>query len=586
MKSKMKIITLAAVVAIAAAVVAFVLIWGRGSKAAVFLNGEKLAIEAKREEDSAYIPAEDFLELINMEYEKAEHAIRIQDGRNVEIDGKSGKVLIDGEARSENIKVKKDKLMIPVGLAGEIVGGEVNVMDDGIYIVKTEPVTVRFRENNKDIRFGYSDGLFTASAFGYNHALAKMSLGAAVAAFSAKEADEHWGEDEECQREANIVGLFGEMGFGNIKAYNYDKSLNDPSDKVAFAIGEKSINAGGKKYRLIAVAIRGGAYGNEWVSNFNVGIGEDHAGFSAAAEEVVRGILSYAGEDLKNVKLWITGYSRGAAVANLAAAKLEGAKGADTKNIYAYTFATPRGTKNKDSHDEKYGYIFNIINSNDLVPLVAPEQWGYERYGKDVSFPPFSAYDSKAAEAEAEKIDKIYSEINSGGGLDLMAVEDSNQAEQVRNVINSICTAVKSAEDYNENYQTIMMDFIKCGNTKVKDKNGKWKWVTADEGIKNIYKEEGAAILKEAESDTFLKTVKDRFGSAGRQILAFGALCIKNGKEAHRVISEEIGISNLITIASVFVPTGETGTIARAHYPETYIALMQGISDPQMLIIE
>ncbi|MBR2836067.1 MAG: hypothetical protein IKE43_10240 [Coriobacteriales bacterium] len=55
------------------------------------------------------------------------------------------------------------------------------------------------------------------------------------------------------------------------------------------------------------------------------------------------------------------------------------------KDIFAYTFASPRTTKNPRYGE--YPNIFNIVGKMDIVPQVPLEDWGYERYGTDLSTP-------------------------------------------------------------------------------------------------------------------------------------------------------------------------------------------------------
>ena len=62
--------------------------------------------------------------------------------------------------------------------------------------------------------------------------------------------------------------------------------------------------------------------------------------------------------------------------------------------VFAYTFASPRvsteGTK------KGYENIINILNPGDFVTEVAPEAWGYRRYGRDINLP-------TSAQAKMEK---------------------------------------------------------------------------------------------------------------------------------------------------------------------------------------
>ena len=77
--------------------------------------------------------------------------------------------------------------------------------------------------------------------------------------------------------------------------------------------------------------------------------------------------------------LWITGHSRGGALANVLAAKRIDAG----YNVYAYTFAAAATTTSSTAAATKYNSIFNIINTDDLVPQLPMSDWNFKRYGVD-----------------------------------------------------------------------------------------------------------------------------------------------------------------------------------------------------------
>jgi predicted lipase len=92
------------------------------------------------------------------------------------------------------------------------------------------------------------------------------------------------------------------------------------------------------------------------------------------------------------IKFWVTGHSRGAAIANLYSKYLTDKYG--VKNVFAFTFATPRVSKNVSKDSKKiYPNIRNYLNEGDFVTELAPESWGYNRYGEDISLD--SKYKSK-----------------------------------------------------------------------------------------------------------------------------------------------------------------------------------------------
>ena len=132
---------------------------------------------------------------------------------------------------------------------------------------------------------------------------------------------------------------------------------------------------------MIALAIRGGGYEAEWASNFTIGISGQHDGFNTAKNNVLDFLKTYIDEQgiIGSVKIWITGYSRAAATANLLAGAIDDGETISTDisyscdDIYAYCFETPAGALVDDvKRKTRYNNIFNIINSSDPIPYLAP----------------------------------------------------------------------------------------------------------------------------------------------------------------------------------------------------------------------
>lgn len=216
----------------------------------------------------------------------------------------------------------------------------------------------------------YSDKYFEKASTKKQGGLAKLSMLASATVYSKK----------------YVKDFLGEKGCGfskKLKSVDYDKKLTD-INVVAFTIGLKKI----KNVTVVAIIIRGtpGVFSDprEWISNLNfVEKGKDktHKGFLKAETRLYRQLKEYLKKNVSGkVKFWVTGHSRGAAVGNLLAKRLNEKYG--QSNVYAYTFATP----NVAGKAKKKGYmnIKNYINPGDIVTEVPPSQWGYKRYGEDV----------------------------------------------------------------------------------------------------------------------------------------------------------------------------------------------------------
>ena len=252
--------------------------------------------------------------------------------------------------------------------------------------------------------FYYNDLMFYSfdETYRYQPLLATASLCLALSAFSNQE-NLSWNstlDPQDHRRAYNVERLYKTLGYTNAEYVNYDTALTDTSDKVAFSMAMKHIDDGeGHTDTVIAVPLRGGGYGGEWGSNFNLtmdGYYGNHVGFQRAANGVRSALADYLtklkaeGKIKGEVKLWFTGYSRASATANLLAHNVSalsslGGVPIQRKNVYAYTFATPAGAKivGQDADDN----IFNIVSPVDLVPRVAPEAWGYGRYGITLVLP-------------------------------------------------------------------------------------------------------------------------------------------------------------------------------------------------------
>ena len=261
---------------------------------------------------------------------------------------------------------------------------------------------------SKEYGFKYRDDYFLGKATEYNQHLATMSLCLAYSAYAADSAKETKETGIYKDEDRNVRYVLEQCGFyvpkeGDSKeeqkryqAYHYNEETE--IDNVANIITSKSL--GENKPTIIVIAVRGGGYGKEWGSNFTVGKTGDHKGFSDAANIVYKRLEKYISENNieGDIKIWITGFSRAGATSNLLAAKLDdllidgsaniGNAKYTKEDIYAYCFATPAGADiSKNPNSKKYNNIFSIVHYHDPVPLVAPEFWGFDRYGKTYIFP-------------------------------------------------------------------------------------------------------------------------------------------------------------------------------------------------------
>lgn len=154
---------------------------------------------------------------------------------------------------------------------------------------------------------------------------------------------------------------------------------------MSTAIGARVMEAEEQEpFTLIAVGVCGGGYRNEWESNLTPGEGRLHEGFANASQLVVDRLSGYiATRQIRDrIKVWISGFSRAAAIANVTAGTLVNTGMFPKEDVYAYTFATPSAVENPP--ETGYENIFNIIDPMDLIPQVMPAEWGFGRYGRNL----------------------------------------------------------------------------------------------------------------------------------------------------------------------------------------------------------
>lgn len=293
----------------------------------------------------------------------------------------------------------------------------INLSSDCWSLAKDGVFTYQSGNKNYTADYYYTDDYFEKSSYTYNHSLATMSLCFAMSAFGSGKGTDYPDKSENAQE------LLKKLGFDEdeIKV-NEDFKVKPTADSIGAIAGIKPIRANNKDYTLVALAIRGSGYEQEWASNFTIGTSGQHAGFSKAKNEVVRFLQEYLAEEKAkgkipgDVKFWVTGFSRAAATANLVGAKLnDGINGVSYlgEDVYTYCFETPAGGLKGQTERGFYENIYNIINPNDPVPYVAPAAMGFRQYGKKLYLPSAETLSGDKYTTEKEKMLKIYNSLQS-----------------------------------------------------------------------------------------------------------------------------------------------------------------------------
>lgn len=190
---------------------------------------------------------------------------------------------------------------------------------------------------------------------------------------------------------SSIATIMNFHGLTNVEVYKLSTNYSD-NDLSEVAIGYRPVTYNGVTKNVVAVIVRGtNGTIQEWSSNFDIGDtttfskyadwtkSTNHKGFDVPANRIITKLNSYLtakGISSSTNTFWVTGHSRGAAIANIIGAKLTD----QGKTNYTYTFAAPNTTT--ASTAANYTSIFNILNEDDFVPYLPMSKWGYKRYGK------------------------------------------------------------------------------------------------------------------------------------------------------------------------------------------------------------
>ncbi len=269
----------------------------------------------------------------------------------------------------------------------------------------------------------------------YNHAIARLSIGTAMCTYRDTDADEN-------DRDHALREFFQNAGFDTYESYGYDQPPYLHTISNGFAMLRAEDEQG--PYTLLAVAVCGMKYGDEWLGNLTIGNGTEHEGFSTAADTVYDRLQQYISDHCagERIKIWATGFSRAAAVSNLLGDRLLKSGLYDPDSIFIYTFGTPGTTKEPTAWPQ----IFNICRSFDVVPKVPPREWGFGRNGITMYMPAMETvpgYDESAALAFGQK----------AFGLD-MPSENSNLNFLLGSVLELLLQQIPGADRYTSDYQS------------------------------------------------------------------------------------------------------------------------------------
>ena len=338
----------------------------------------------------------------------------------------------------------------------------------------------------------YEDGYFDLPSTQYQGKLATSSCCLALAGFGANREK----AGSYANRFINGKEFLESAGFSDVTP-NADYKAKPTTDSFGVLIGKKKL----AEKTLLAVAVRGGNYEQEWASNCTLGMESEGLlakGFRQASDIYLSSLKQYIQENniTGPIKLWTAGFSRGGAAVNLSVGRLDeellqgkhdllpGVSYAK-EDLYAYCFEPPAGGSfdadalSYDIKGEGFSNIHCIVNPNDPVPMVAPKQWNFARYGNEYYLSdPLTDIDSAShlarvksfygkmdnAQALGSYIIDSFSKRAVGGGNGFLG-EDKNhlhwtQGLYLSDLVGHLSKALISRDEFSANIEPSIRDIF------------------------------------------------------------------------------------------------------------------------------
>ena len=336
-------------------------------------------------------------------------------------------------------------------------------------------------DNNHDLTdsFVYQDGFFETSAYETDIHLAVMSMRLASSSISSKDVDDY------SLKSRNIQDLLTQIGFQNIEV-NQDYQEKMTQNSMGAIAASKDLGDS----VLLALIPRSAGYEAEWGGNFNVGSSGLHAGFQNGRDIVLEFAREYVHEhedifEGKTVKIWTTGYSRGAAVVNLIGAALDddavGYLGlsVSAENIYAYTFGTPlTASTDLNPRAEVYQNIHNYYADYDAVAMLPGSEWNFDRYGKDEALDVHNTetkecmlsflkelnpavYESYTSGEDPDAFQSKTLSLSEDGSIQIVADPDTDLSQRdflLERITSLTASLIQNRETYASEYQQAMTE--------------------------------------------------------------------------------------------------------------------------------
>ena len=429
--------------------------------------------------------------------------------------------------------------------------------------LRIEDVSLSYSSTANGIRsysgFVYDDSWFTQDSYSYNHELAVMSLGLAMTGFDVSGSSAESGD-------ANVKALYRELDFDVTQYYSVGYGQED-SDSVAMAICPKRIvGPDGTETVLLAVCLRGGGYGDGgWVGNLEVGnTSAYHVGFYRAAQYAagqIEDYLSRAGLDAGSVRIWLTGFSRSAATANLLSTLLSIRGMCRRENIYTYTFATPSNQLIRH-FSSSYDNIFNILNPYDIVPMVPLKQWNFGKQGTT-----YELFWYPASTEQYETFSRLFSELS---GQDYPAGGDHRAI--VSYLMGLLAESFGDRDAYHRELESVLIRFMQgdysgfdellCGVTTVEEQQELWERGSYVDAVLKLSAAVAERYQRYGENDPYIVLLQN--------FLDLLIIIATEQYDNHDGPGTQI-LELILDVAG----NGSSSNLLTQHWPELYMAWMR-----------
>ena len=342
--------------------------------------------------------------------------------------------------------MKKTKLLLPILTALLILPScDLSVVDDGM--VTTDYYCIMRDDYTTQGTFHYKNDYFRADPKTFDSGLALMSFVAAANSGQKKEMEKY-------HRAINFSPFY------HSKIYD----TGSQEDTYGIYLASRTID----DFDVISLSFRSYDYTLEWVSNVTLGETGNHEGFESASNGAIEEFTAQVKDKFagKKLKLWVNGFSRGGALANMFTTKLLNGNdlGFTTDNVYCYTFEAPAGFTEENRKD--YPNIFNCTNKADIVVNVPPAEYGLYRSGIDVEL---MKEDTDFDKLFADYVHSIYNDEDAQALIDDFPKFKANTTER---------TDI-SPEKYLDKYYKNELEFMKYAIHKI------ITYENEDFGIKN-----------------------------------------------------------------------------------------------------